>query len=58
MQTAFACGLRHWRLSNRHRFGSHRPEPEEVPQHCDRSQFATAGDYRLAIRQTFRAQKG
>ncbi len=58
MQTPFACGLRRGRLSNRRRFGSHRPEPEEAPQRSGRPQLARLGDYGLAIRQTLRAQKG
>lgn len=58
MQTAFACGLRRWRLTNRRRFVAVRPEPEEAPQCCDRSQLARLGDYGLAIRQTLRALKG
>jgi hypothetical protein len=58
MQTPFACGLRHERSSDRYRFGYYRPEPEEAPPCCDRSQLARLGDYGLAIRQTLRALKG
>jgi len=58
MQTAFACGLRRGRFSNRRRFGAVRPEPEEAPPCCDPSQLAPFGGFGLAIRQTLHALKG